>query len=508
MSKAMQSTICAVALLSVVLVGTRVALTQTGGAGTRPTAVAASRPGSRPAVSTGLNRLKLISFVPVHGTWSSLWKRWDPTALDRTFRSIASLHANAVRIFVQPSAFGYPKPLPVMMSRLEAAVSGARSHGLEVQITLFDQWSDYADLAQSATWATSVLAPFRSDPDIAFIELKNEVDPLNTREMGWVRAELPLVRHLSGSIPVTVSVTGSDTPTALADLRVALGPIRLAFYDVHFYGNPSDAFAQLSEAMSIAAPSPLFVGEVGMPRAPDPNQTQKTIEADQDMYLRSVEWATKALGLPRAAPWKLQDHATGAGQPAVQMTGYESDYGLLRVDGTEKSAAVSISKLFSSGVVATQFNGSFSNESNGQPLEWHPYDASQGVLAWDGAVTHSTFGSVTLSNTRGGAAAEPAYETSPIVVPTHSREAFRATVWAKGSSATGSNCIAISWFGADRAYLGQSQSAPLPPGNSEWQLLGVTSVAPPGAAYEEVHLKSSYNTGTVWFDDVTFTALN
>ncbi len=504
MPKAVQSIVCALALLSVVL-GTHLDATRTG---TRSNDTATMRPAGRSTTATELRGLKLISFVPVHGTWSSLWRKWDPGALDQTFKLVASLHANAVRIFVQPSAFGYPRPLPAMMARLETAVSIARSRGLKVQITLFDQWSDYVDLDGSAIWTAKVLAPFRNAHDIAFVELKNEVDPLNAVEMDWVRTELPLVRRLSGSVPVTVSVTGSNTPAELTDLKQALGPIRPAFFDIHFYGNPSDAYAQLSQDISIIEPSPLFVGEVGMSTALDPGETEKMAEAYQDLYLRSVEWATKALGLPPAAPWMLQDHWSGAALPGGQTTDYGSGYGLLKLSGADKPAAVSISKFFSTGAVATLFNGSFAGESSEQPLEWKPYDAGQGLLAWDGAVTHSRFGSVALSDTRGSPAAEPAYETSPIVVPTHPGEAFRLTAWAKGSSATGSNCIAISWFDADQVYLGQAQSAQLPSGSSGWGLLTVTSVAPPGAAYEEVHLKSSYNTGTVWFDDVTFTALN
>jgi hypothetical protein len=437
-----------------------------------------------------------------------MWENWDLAALDRDFGEIAALHANAVRIIIQPSAFGYPKPHPVMVSRLAAAVASARSHGLKVQLTLFDKWGGYADLAGSTSWATTVLTPYRNDPEIAFVELRNEVDPADAGEMRWVRSELPVVKGLAGSIPVTVSVTGSDTSAVLTALKTALGPAQPDFYDVHYYGNPSDAYAQLAQDKAIASPSALFVGEVGMSTAPVPGQTEALTESAQDMFLRSVEWATEALGLPGAAPWMLQDLAAGAIPSQGQMASDQSHYGLLRVDGSDKPAALSIAQFFRTGVVSTQFNGAFADESGGQPLDWTPYDAAQGTLTWDGTVSHSGAGSVSLSNTGGSSTAVPAYETSPIIVPTHPGQTFQATAWAMGSAATGSNLIAISWFDANRVYLGQAESAHLPSGTTPWEQLTVTSAAPPGAAYEEVHLKSAHNTGTVWFDDVTFAALN
>jgi hypothetical protein len=34
--------------------------------------------------------------------------------------------------------------------------------------------------------------------------------------------------------------------------------------------------------------------------------------------------------------------------------------------------------------------------------------------------------------------------------------------------------------------------------------LSVTATAPPNTAYVQLHCKSGYNSGAVWFDDVTF----
>ena len=455
-----------------------------------------------------LQSLKLMNYYPSDGAWPYMWQNWNLSAINQDFAGIAALHANAVRIIIQASTFGYPSPSPTMQSRLAAIIASAQSNGLKVQLTLFDWWDGYTDLVGSTQWATAVLAPYKNNPEIAFVELQNEMDPGNPAAMAWARNELPVVEGLAGSIPVTISITGPDTPTVLTALKTALGPDQPDFYDVHYYGSAGGAYGELAQDKAIAAPSALFVGETGMSTAPTSGESEAQAESNQDLYLRSVEWATEALGLPAAAPWIYQDLAPGAIPPQSELTSDQSDYGLLRVDGSEKPAAASISQFFETGSVSTQLNNNFADQSDGQPLGWAAFDATQGTLTWGGAVSHSGDGSVSLSDTGGSTSAVPSYETSPIIIPTHNGQTFQATVWAMGSAATGSNCIAISWFDSSGNYLGETQSADLPAGNSTWSELTVDSTAPVNASYEEISLKSSYNTGTVWFDDVTFVPLD
>ena len=73
---------------------------------------------------------------------------------------------------------------------------------------------------------------------------------------------------------------------------------------------------------------------------------------------------------------------------------------------------------------------------------------------------------------------------------------------------TGTNTIAIAWSGANGGYLGQTSSAVLPVGTPGWTQLTVSSLAPSGAAYDEVHLKSESNSGTVRFSNVSLTAIS
>jgi len=77
-----------------------------------------------------------------------------------------------------------------------------------------------------------------------------------------------------------------------------------------------------------------------------------------------------------------------------------------------------------------------------------------------------------------------------------------------GAAATGTNRIAISWFTATGSFVREDDSPTLPQGTTTWTPLSATAQTPAAAAYAEIRLQSAANTGTVWFDDVSFTALD
>jgi hypothetical protein len=477
-----------------------------GGGSTHGTGNSGGSGSADAALAKQLSTIRLINYYPSDNAWSYMWTRWNPTEIDGDFAKIAALGANTVRIIVQPWAVGYPTPNPTMVSHLASTVAAAQASGLRVQLTLFDWWSTYSDLTGSTTWANAIVGPYRSNPEIAFIELQNEIDPTNAAAMAWARAELPVVQGLAGSIPVTVSVNGANTSTSLTQLKNALRTSQPNFYDVHYYNQPGTAYAELARDKAIAAPRPLLVGETGMSTYPEAGQSQSTMESLQDEYLRSVEWATHQLGLPDAAPWTFQDYAPGAVPPQEPNVAFQSGYGLLRVDGSEKPAAVAMQQLYSTGSMEALGNGNLTEGSDGQPDAWTQSDGSAGTFGWDPTTSYAGGGSATLSATGGNSSVVPSFEQTSAAVPTVTGERFVATAWAKGAGVTGTNTIAIAWFGASGNYLGSTSSAVLPTGDPGWTQLTVASAAPAGAAYDEVHLKSEDNTGTVWYSNVGLTA--
>ena len=466
---------------------------------TKPvSAVAPAGPTSRM-----LDQLRLVNYYPSTGGWNLMWTRWNPTKIDHDFARIAGLGGNAVRIIIQPSAVGFPEISPTMSSRLGDLVSMARSHGLKVQLTLFDLWDDYHDTSQSSTWAASVLADYRSDPEVAFVELQNEINPYVPAAMSWARKELPILRSLCGTVPVTVSVTGTDTSTTLTALKAGLQGDQPDFYDVHFYGPAGSAYSQFAEDKAIAAPLPLIVGETGYPTMADVAGSEPAAEANQDLYLRSVMWAAQSLALPVPAPWIFQDFTADAIPSNLHARPSEYHLGLIRTDGSAKIAAASMQAVFTSGEVSTTTNLDFTLGYQGVPLYWQRYDRGQGTFLWTPTGSPSGGGSVGLTDTSGTSAAVPSYTLDPVEVPIKAGETFTAGAWVRSVAATGFNRISIAWFGASGLYLGQSESPAAPLGTTGWTQLAVVSSAPAGAQYEQLNLKSAHNSGTIWFSDAT-----
>ena len=462
-------------------------------------------------VAQKLADVRLMNYYPSTAAWTYMWTKWNPAQLNEDFAKIEALGANSVRLNIEPGTFGFPGPSTTMTDELNDAIQAAAAHSLTVQLTLFDWWSAYTDTSGSDAWINALLAPYQDDAEISFIDIKNEIDPGDAHAMAWLEHELPVVRQAAGTVPVTVSVTGPNILGNLAALRSKLTAAGTPpdFYDIHYYDVPQHALATFEQAKALVAPSALFIGETGATTDVTTGQPGAAAvgNADQDLYLRSVEWAAQTAGLPDAAPWIFQDIASGGAPPGANTGGGELEYGLYSADGTAKPAAVSMKALYQHSTISTYLNGEFSVGSGTRVADWTPARANSGAtLAWDGAVGHASAGSVLLSGTKASAAGNPSFVAAPVIQPTAAGQTFEMTAWAEGTNATGQNRIAICWFSANGGYLSESASPILPSGTTNWQQLEVTSSAPSGAAYELVYLESGDNSGTVHFDDVTFTA--
>jgi hypothetical protein len=99
----------------------------------------------------------------------------------------------------------------------------------------------------------------------------------------------------------------------------------------------------------------------------------------------------------------------------------------------------------------------------------------------------------------------PAYYTVPVTPQILPGGHYRVTAWARGRAATGITVVNLSWFNGQGVFMSGRDSVSLPAGDTNWTELQATATAPPGAAFAEIWLKSADDSGTVWFDDVTWT---
>jgi cellulase (glycosyl hydrolase family 5) len=455
-------------------------------AGTAPTM--ASRLAATPAA-------KSINYYPSGAAWSTMWTEFDAARIDADLAKAAGLGANNVRVIIFPQTFGYPQPKSTYAERLRQFITIADTHGLTVKLTLFDWWDGYADVAGSISWARAILTPYADDRRVIAVGIKNEFQPDDDAAVAWVRRVIPAIRSVVPTMPLTLSVDGQSSSAGIAKIKSKLANTPLDYYDLHFYGASEAALAEIRKAQAAAAPAPVVIGETGL-------STASNSEGEQAAYLARVFRAAKEAGLGSVAPWTLNDFADDAipGHSAVAASPAQYRYGLYRVDGTGKPAAAVVRTAWTTGATPNSvLNLGFEAAAAHSP--WRPNLPQAGSAVVTTGMARSGKYSARFSRTSRTSAGLPSLRVSPIT-PVQPGYRWRAEAYARGSNATGTTEIALSWFDANGKWISQSTSNQLPQGNTGWTKLVVETTAPPRAAGVQLHLKSGDNTGTVYFDDV------
>lgn len=460
-----------------------------------------------------LANLKLFNYFPTDHGWYRMWSEYDASEINQNFATMHAMGANGVRIIIQAGTFGYPTPNATMQQHLADIVTMAHANGLLVQLTLFDYFGLYSDYTGSDTWAKAVLAPYKNDSRIAFVEVQNELNPTDSSKIAWLQHMIPTIRSAAGNIPVTVSVTnakdavsgeGLNVAQSLAVLMPLLKNTPLDFYDVHYYNGPGPANYVLGQVRAEVGSAPVYVGETGISTWDAATASGVAQEVRQEMGLRTIELTARRYGFGTAGIWAFQDFQSGQVGASQDVGTYSAEnfYGLIRADGSRKPAATSVQTMFATGAISTDINGDFTDYANGSPVDWFTQDSAEGTLSWDASTGHAANGSVKLSDTTGHSSAVPNYQTVPVANLTADGQTVTLSAWAKTASATGKNAINIDWFDSSRTYVSSSQSAAIT-GTNGWTKLTVAGTPPSGAVYFQISLQSADNTGAVWYDDVS-----
>jgi hypothetical protein len=469
---------------------------------------------ARPALADQLMSWKVVNYYPSAYSWDGMWTHFDASRVDADLGRIRSTFgATVVRINLQAETFGYPTPTAERRADLATVIGLADAHGLQVQLTLFDWFSDFADVAGSKSWTTALLAPYRDDDRIAYVDLNNEVNlrtGFRSTVTDWVRQLAPHVKGLLGTIPVTASILDSaDDARFLKQAGVGLD-----FYDLHFYGLPYLAEARFREVRDAVAPAPLFVGEFGystlpanaaMPHVPASASAQ---EAMQVHVFRTIVHAAQRVGLPFGTAWTYIDFEPATGPPLLTQEPRQAYFGLLRADGTLKPGGATIAAIFAGASIDASFNSGFEAEvldgaGATVPAQWRIAAATNGSFSRDTVTRRTGSASARIGSTTASSGAVPAFYMAPVEAIRAGRS-YRLQAWAAGVNATGHTTIALSWYDRDFNWLGQNESAALESGTTPWTLMEAEATAPAGAGFVEMWLKSDRNTGHVNFDDVSF----
>ena len=216
--------------------------------------------------------LRVVSYFPADAGWTRMWEPWRPARLavgpappavtEREHRPSRRLAA----VLRLPRARAeVPRPPSEL-------VSIAATEGLHVQLTLFDWWGEYRDVVGSKRWASTLLAPYVGDPRVAFVELRNEIDPSDADAVAWARELVPWLRTLLGRrTPVTLSVAchRPGSGPARARGRAAEGLASRLLRRALLHGRRrARARTSSSGCARRRAPTPVWVGSSATRRRP------------------------------------------------------------------------------------------------------------------------------------------------------------------------------------------------------------------------------------------------
>ena len=453
--------------------------------------------------------LRVVSYYPADAGWTRMWEPWRPARLAKDLGRLRALNANTVRIVLPARFFGYPEPERRYLERLRELVGIAERSGLHVHFTLFDWWGEYGDVEGSKRWARAVLEPYVGDPRVAFVELRNEIDVHDEAALAWTRELIPWLRTLlRGQTPVTVSVGGMTPAPDLRALVAALpAGARPDFFDAHYFTGGGERARQVfSTLRDVAAPTPLWIGELGYPTSRTVSgyagvpSTPSAQEAAQAHFYKLCFAALAGAGLAPPGLWTLDDFAPGA-IPGSDVDQREPEYhfGLFRENGSAKPAAALVPRLFS-GWLDTSFNGGFeaavvAADGVTVPALW----GSEGGLRLvrDATAARSGRAAALIAGRRGGTGV---FGVTPVVSPVEPGRRAEATVWLRGAG--GTVRLAIAWFDAEQRAVGQSRTD-VRPGRG-WRKVTVEGAPPASAEFARLRVRASDLRGKVWLDDVSF----
>lgn len=447
--------------------------------------------------------IKEINYYPKDFTWLNFWSQW-PLAkqqMDDDLDKIQELGANTVRIFIHPFVFGYPEVETKYLDYLDEALSLLDAHQLKAHVTLFDLWWSWNDIEGSQTWMTSVVEPFRNDPRILIWELQNEVDLEKDHIRDWVQVMFPALKELAGNTLSTVSVIGVEW---LDDVKKLTAPNSPEIYSLHWY--PSRLLlsqklpADLERAFDLIGDAELLIGEFGF------NTYTLAEEFQANMY-RDILYYANQKGIKHLGAWTFSDFP----ETAIEKK-EEQHFGLFRLDGTPKPAAMILKDAFHGHFPASPTPVMLSNTSfeRVNPLSmrldnWQPWDVNwtmQNRFEQDCTTAYEGACSVQLFSTSGVPVG--LYTTSAVPVGSNTGYGLKGVL--KTQNLDGWAQIVMSWLDAEGNRIGDTRSQSFYEANaSEWTDISIEKTKPlPGARFVQIYVQmmSTHENSIVWFDDL------
>lgn len=281
--------------------------------------------------------LRGVNYYPQHTPWEKFWPEYDPAIIQTDLKRIQEMGFNTVRIFVYYTAFGGPEVNLQMKAHLLNFLQQAQAHQLQVVITLFDQYQDYAHLEPAQKHITELTKGLATHPAIAAWDIKNESDRDyayhgETIVKNWL-VNMQLLLHKTVQHPITASYANAN--------EMGKEVKTLDYLTFHYYADERK-FSQTVSDLRLRFPKqPLVLGEFGYhtwqthPSDPHP-------QAHQYNYFQAILAAAQENNLKGVMAWSLYDYPVIAESTFLSKMSSEQHMGLWSLENTAKSGCLAL----------------------------------------------------------------------------------------------------------------------------------------------------------------------
>ena len=299
-----------------------------------------------------------VNYYPRETPWGGLWTKTPADVWEKDMALAESLGCNTIRTFIQfaphiEQAGLLEKdgtPTPAYRDKIETLLATAWRHGIRV-IFCFEFSQNWLEARWKPALAAVVTA-HRDDGRVLLWDLMNEPDDdakWTDTTRAYLKAALPFIRQLDTNHLTTIGLTWRANRLAEVGLPDVMQYHEYAGKDKFFAEGPQRMLATFSRQRQVGGARPLLIGEFGMSTARDeqhgvaPELRAKFgaapgTEAEQALLYKIVLAGVEQGHAAGALAWCLHDY------PIKNPN--ESHFGLVRADGSLKSAASLLRETF------------------------------------------------------------------------------------------------------------------------------------------------------------------
>jgi len=249
--------------------------------------------------------IKGVNYYPQEQPWNMFGEGFDLKAVRSDFGRIRIMGLNTIRIFIPYEEFGGPDIKPGHLDQLKQVMDAAQAENIEVLLTLFDFYGDYAlaDWTLSFAHARSLVAALKDHPALLGWDIKNEPDLDFERRgrhqvLGWLRELSTIVNKLDTEHPVTIGWSNAED--------AALMEAEVDFVSFHYYED-ADRFKAVYEKLRNDVPGkPILLQEYGLSSYSGIWNLFSGSDTKQATYHSAIQEAVAELELPFLF-WTLYD---------------------------------------------------------------------------------------------------------------------------------------------------------------------------------------------------------